>query len=350
VNDLLSQSYLNTNNVDQALTYIEGLTSMSVQVKAVYQKVTFKKGTELFNGGRYYQAVQMLEKSIKYPYDKEVLGEAYYWMGEAYSIGKKDEDAIQAYSKVFETDTRGTSIAHLKARYGIGYLYYNQKEYDKALRHFRAYVERVESENLGLFLNDALLRLADSYYATKNYERAVGFYNRAISRGNPEKDYAYFQIGMIHGIEKQVNSAVGNFESVIDGYPGSLYFDDALFYKGQVTFENGNYELAIARFTNMISRVPQSPYIPQAYVSRAISHFNMQNLDAAIKDYQYVIRQYPQSKVANNALLGLQEALNAANRTEELSEYIALYKSENPDSKEYLIFCFYLLITPQIGF
>jgi TolA-binding protein len=334
VNDLISQSYLNTNNVDQALAYIESLPTMSVRVRSVYQKVTFKKGIELFNAGRYYDAVRILTKSVEYHYDDEVQSEAYYWLGEAYSIGNKQEEAIQAYKNVFEIEDTGRFISHIKAKYGIGYIYYNMKDYEKALGYFREYVEEVESLHISLFLNDALLRLADCYYATKNYENAIGFYDRAIRRGNPEKDYAYFQIGMIHGIEKRVDNAVGNFERVIEEYPDSRLFDDALFYKGQVTFENGNYELAIKRFTDMITREPQSAYIPQTYVNRAISYYNLQNLNAAIKDYQFVIKEYPQSRVANSALLGLQEAMNAANRTEELSEYIALYKAANPDSKD----------------
>ena len=215
-----------------------------------------------------------------------------------------------AYTNVFEIDDGGMSISSLKARYGMGYLYYNSKDYKLALKQFRTYVERLELEDQDLFLNDALLRLADCYYATKDYERAIGFYNRAIRSGNPDKDYAYFQLGMVHAIEKQISKAIENFDKVIEEYPESRYFDDALFYKGQVTFENGIYDQAITRFTSMISIKSQSPYVPQAYVSRAISNYNLQNLDAAISDYQYVIKQYPQSKVANNALLGLQEAFS----------------------------------------
>lgn len=333
INDLISQSYLNTNNLDQALAYIENLPVMSDRIKAVYQKVTFKKGTELFNAGKYYEAVNMLEKSSRYPYDKDILLQTYFWMGETYSIGNKYPEAIDAYTKVFENDPNGRSFSHIKSRYGIGYAYYNTGDYTRALNHFRAYVERVEAENTNLFLNDALLRLADCYYAVKEYNRAIDFYNLALSRGNPEKDYGYFQIGMVYGIEKNITSAIENFNRVIEQYPDSRLVDDAMFYKAQVTFENGNYPLAIERFSDLIKQHLQSSYIPQAYVSRAIAYFNLKKFDSAISDYQYVLRQYPQSAVTNNALLGLQETLNAVNRTEELAEYIALIKESNPDNK-----------------
>ena len=41
---------------------------------------------------------------------------------------------------------------------------------------------------------------------------------------------------------------------MIDEYPGSIYFDDALFYKGQVTFENGSVGWYEAGWGPMMSK------------------------------------------------------------------------------------------------
>src|SRR5690606_31426620 len=72
-NDLLSEAYLNSNNYSQAIKHIEGLPQKSNRVKQAYQKVTFFKGTEYFNNAKFYNAVQMFEKSLAYPLDKSFV-------------------------------------------------------------------------------------------------------------------------------------------------------------------------------------------------------------------------------------------------------------------------------------
>ena len=333
VNELLSDAYLRSDNYDQAITYIESLPNWSDRIKEVYQKVTYRKGTQLFNAGNYPEAVSMFRQSLKYPIDKSTVLSADFWMGEAYSVGRKYDQAIQAYSDVFRNDPGGTSVQFLKARYGIGYAYYNSKEYSKALGHFKAYTDRIRREGKNYFYNDALLRLADCYYATKDYSDAVSAYNSALREGNSEVDYCYYQLGMVYGIQSDLAASFRNFDLVINQYPSSVYYDDALYYKAQFTFENGDYEPAISRFTTLIENQPQSPYIPFALVSRAVAEHNLKNYSATINDYERVLKDYPRSSVSNSALLGLQESLAAVNRSDEFSRYLDLYKEANPASK-----------------
>ena len=331
-NDLLSEAYLRSENYDQAIAYIESLQGWSDQIKEVYQKVTYRKGTQLFNAGNYPDAVSMFLESVKNPVDLETTLWTYYWMGESYSIGRKYNEAIKAYSEVFRNDPRGTSEAFLKSRYGIGYAYFNTKAYDLALGHFKAYTDVLRREEKKYFYNDAVLRLADCYYATKDYPHALDFYNEALQEGNPETDYCYFQLGLVYGIQGDLASSFRNLDLVINSYTNSVYYDDALYQKAQFTFEHGDYEPAIQRFTRLISLQPQSPYIPYALVNRAVAENNLKRYDSTITDYERVIREFPRQPVANGALLGLREALAAANRSPEFSDYLERYKEANPES------------------
>src|SRR5690606_32840550 len=135
---------LRTTNYDLALEHIESLGVKSEKIKRIYQKVAFYKGVELFNNSRYYDAVQLFQKSLKNDFDKEIVAQTYFWMGEAYSIGEKYDEAINAYGGVFRSAQENDQV-FLKARYGIGYAYYNSKRYDRALPHFREYVSRLEN-------------------------------------------------------------------------------------------------------------------------------------------------------------------------------------------------------------
>lgn len=334
LNELLSQSYLKTDDVNKAISYIEALPEKTDKVREVYQFVTFKKATEFFNAGQYYNAVQMFERSLTYPMNTETSLSAWFWMGEAYSIGKRYDDAIKSYQKVLQNDPSGKSLTFIKAQYGLGYAYFNTGAYDRALNHFRIYVRQAGSGNQRMFYDDAMLRLADCYYVTKQYNDAIKIYRQAIDMGNTEQDYCFYQIGLIHSFLGHRQDAEQNFNMVLSRFKNSVWYDDALFRKSKVAFESGDYSTAIQRYSQFITELGQSPLIPYALIDRAISYYNLKNYDQCINDYSRVINEFPRHDAANNALLGLQEVLTAANRSDEFTDYLTEYKKANPEDKD----------------
>ena len=332
VNDLLSEAYLNSNDYAQAIKHIESLPTKSTRVKQAYQKVTFFKGTEFFNNAKFYNAVQMFEKSLEYPLDEEFVVRAHFWSGEAYTTGKKYDEAIASYSAVFR-NTNEDNIYHLKSRYGIGYSYFNKKEYEKALPHFRAYVEKLQNAGNKLFYKDAVIRLADCYYTTKSYSNALRFYNEAIKENNPEMDYAYYQLGVIEGIQGNYESAKEHLTKVVNQYASSRYVDDALFELAQLNFEQGNYDAAIAGFTKIIDTKQQSEFVPYALLRRAIANFNLQKYEQTSADYKAILDDYITHELANSALAGLQQVLTQLGKSDEFDRYLSQYKVANPDNE-----------------
>ncbi|MGC4022948.1 MAG: tetratricopeptide repeat protein [Cyclobacteriaceae bacterium] len=85
---------------------------------------------ELFNQENYDQAIQYFEKSLEHPSDKNYVVEASFWNGEAYSIGRKYDEAAKNYLKVV-TDNETNPALVVKARYGLGYAYFNLQQYDR---------------------------------------------------------------------------------------------------------------------------------------------------------------------------------------------------------------------------
>lgn len=328
--ELLSKSLLNSNDYGQAIAYMEELENKSPEIREAYQEVSFLKGTELFNDAKFYQSVQMFEKSLRYPQNKELVAKANYWSGEAYSIGKKWDEAINSYAAVFR-NTRPADPLHLASRYGIGYAYYNTEQYDRALTHFKEYVERGGEK--AQFYNDALLRLADSYYANKIYGNAIDTYRKAIKEGNPEQDYAYFQLGLVNSINDRNQEALTAWNTVLDKFGRSPYFDDALYNKSQLLLETGSYQEAINGFRKLQQSQPNSPFIPYTLRSMGIAYFNQKEYQKAAESYERLLSEYPSHQTANSALIGLQETLALLGRTDDFDRYLALYKKANPSDK-----------------
>ncbi|MEQ8423258.1 MAG: tetratricopeptide repeat protein, partial [Cyclobacteriaceae bacterium] len=328
VKEVLSQAYVNANNYNKAIEYIEALPSRGLAINRAYQKATMLKGIELFNMEQYADAVKMFEKSLQYPVEQDYVAEASFWNGEAYSIGRKYDEAVENYLRVVGLTDYSNSEITTKTRYGLGYAYFNLQQYDRALFNFKEFVKR-DSPNL----SDGVLRLADCYYVTKSYPDALANYKRAVGLKSTDNDYAHLQAGVISGIQRKYTEAASELDIVLRNYPQSRFIDEAMFQRAQLDFEQGNYAAAVSGFSRLISSNKSSKFVPYAYMRRAASHYNLKDYNKTAQDYITVVDEYSSHPVANDALLPLQEALNLAGRTGEFESHLANFKNANPDAK-----------------
>ncbi len=328
VKEVLSQAYVNANNYNKAIEYIEALPSRGPAINRAYQKATLLKGIELFNMEQYAGAVQMFEKSIQYPVDPNYLAEASFWNGEAYSIGRKYEAAAVNYLRVIGISNYENTEVLTKTRYGLGYAYFNLQQYDRALFNFKEFVKQASPN-----LPDGVLRLADCYFVTKVYPEALANYRKAIQLGSIDNDYAHLQAGVILSIQMKYDLAAAELDQVIKSYPQSRFVDEAMFQRAQLDFEQGKYSEAVSGFSKLITSNKSSKFVPYAYMRRAASYYNLKDYNKTATDYITVVDEYSGHPVAKDALLPLQEALNLAGRGGEFETHMAYFKNANPDAQ-----------------
>jgi TolA-binding protein len=331
IKELLSQAYVNASNYNKAIEYIEALPRKSPAIERAFQKATLLKGVELFNKEDYPTAVDFFEKSLKYPVDQDYVAEASFWNGEAYSIGKKYEQAAENYLRIIGISGLTNQELVLKARYGLGYAYYNLQQYERALFSFKEFVTKSPRSQPNLA--DGTLRLADCYYVAKTYPEALVNYRKVTQMSSPDADYAHLQSGIILGIMSKYTEAVVELEKVIRDYPKSGVYDEAVFRKAELDFEQGNYSQAVESYSKLIQDNPSSRFAPYAYTRRAASYYNLKVYDKTAQDYITVIENYPNHPAGSDIILQLQEALNLTGRSAEFDKYFNLVKNANPDAK-----------------
>jgi len=333
-NNLISEAFLNTNDYSRAITFIEKIPNKSERIKEAYQKVTFYKGTEFYNAAKYFEAVKLFDKSLQFPQDKDLQTAANFWKGESYATSRSYGAAVRAYKEVFNTRNRASEY-YLKSNYGIGYAYYNSKDYRNARIYFKSYVDALQRATDKQNYNDAILRLADCYYVEKEYATAISYYQRAIDNSNPQTDYAYFQKGVVRDFQDRSDQAIQELDVVINRYSNSRYYDDAIYKKAQIQLENQKYRESIQGFNRIIERLEQSPFIPYAYEGRAQAFFNMEDYDRSIADYKFILDEYiANEQVANSALLGLQDVLKLQDRVIEFGPYLAKVQTAHPENDQ----------------
>ncbi|WP_460908998.1 tetratricopeptide repeat protein [Spirosoma areae] len=330
-NELVGEAYFASNNYPAAIAYIEGLKRRTPKINATYQRLTYNQGVNDFNAERYPQAVANLDKSLKFPVDNELQQAAQFWKAEAYSAGKQYDTAIPLYASISKS---GSGDYASKSLYALGYAYYNKKDYPRALPYFRDFVSRGGDADNRPQLLDATVRLADAYFATKQYENAIRSYDQAITQNAPDKDYASYQKAVILTYVGRDAEAKAQFDQVQRQFPNSRFVDESLFQKANVDFEKGAYQAAIQNYTKLIQDKPNSSLIPAALLKRAIAYGNIQQYDPAVADYKRILDNYGDSEQAQSALLGIQNTLNDAGRPEEFSQVLGQYKKSNPGSTD----------------
>ena len=339
VDQLLGDSFLASTDYAEALAYLESVgDERSDKLNATYQRVAYSQAATLYNAGKYSEALPLLDKSLKYPQDDGLRAAAQVLRGEIYSVGQQYPEAIAAYALAARQARRGgvsddeTQYVQL-ARYGLGYAYYNTKEYDKARPQFQAYLADASARPTDPNYYDATLRVADTYYVAKSYQPALDLYNKVIDANAADKDYAYYQKGVTLGLLGRRDEADQTLAALLRATPNSRYAEQAVFQQAQLAFQAGDYGPAVTGFSKLIANRPDSPLLPDAYQRRGVAYQNLEQPAKAVADFRTVLASYPRSSAAPQALSNLQESLTALGRTEDFDKDLADFKAQNPNTK-----------------
>ncbi|MDQ1089067.1 TolA-binding protein [Siphonobacter sp. SORGH_AS 1065] len=335
--ELRGEGLLLSNNYALILDYLDKERNLSPKQRNQYQQAAYNIGINAYNAEQFDRAIAAFDKSLKYNDNRDLAVAARFWKAEATSAQQKYAEVIPQYTQLIASSEQSRIVPDYKirSRYGLGYAYYNTREYDKASTQFKAYTDAVRGLPSADRSNyeDAMIRLADTYLVAKRYDEATKIYDQVAVTGKSDKDNALYNKGISLLYTDKYAEARTTLNQLLNQYPNSPYVDDAIFQLGMVELNQQNYQGAVAQFTKLIKQQPQSPILHAAYLQRAIAYSNMKRYDEAIADYQVILSKYAASKSAESALIGVQDALNSAGRPEEFSTIIKGYEQSNPNGE-----------------
>lgn len=324
---MLSEACLHTRDYDLAITHIEQLASPLPSVLELYQRITFYKGGEYFNNDVYNRAIDLLKQSLRYPLNQVLSTQAQLWLGESYSALQQYAQAIPIYQRVLAS-LSPTDPSYTQAVYGLGYAYFNTSCYPQAMLQFLEYDRQPQDRTPTPWRQDARLRLADCYYAIKDYQKALQCYSYARSY---RPAYVHYQEGIVCGILKNKQAALTSFQVILDHYADTIFYEKALLEIARIDLTHNNYQQAIQQLTKLIRQRPQSTLIPDAFLYRAVAYVNLAQYDRAIQDYEQLLKRYPKHTYAQSALLELSRICSLVGKPEHYEAYLTAYQATNPD-------------------
>ena len=330
VNGLISENYFLTNNYDKIITYLSSLKTISKLDRNKFQFITYQRGVREFNKGNFKNSIKYFNLSSRYNVNNDIYIKSLINKSEALFIGNKYNESKNVLLTLLKYKPI-PELLLLKAQLSLAYTYYNLNEYEEASKYFKIYVDReLKNKNEEIFNSDTYLRLADSYYASKNFKKAIESYEK-ISEKKSDKNYLNYQIGLSYnGINKN-NQSIEFLDKVIDEGKNSLV-DDALFRKAQIYLESSEFDNSILTQNKLIQFHPYSNYLPYAYLNRATCYFNLRAYDQSEEDYLYILKNIMDEKIQNEALLGYQKVVSFTKNYSVLNESISNFRKKFPNN------------------
>ena len=133
---------------------------------------------------------------------------------------------------------------------------------------------------------DALNRVGDSFYFNRDFREAERYYGQATDANPETADYAAYQRAFVLGLQHNYQGKITALDNLMQRFPNSQYFDDALYEKSRsLTMLNREQE-AIAVLQRLVSDFPRSPLASQAGVQLGQLYYNIGNYQQSITAYK----------------------------------------------------------------
>lgn len=321
INELVVSSFIHQQDYDGALTYLK--KKKSTENTALTFEVSLYRGIQLFNE-------QKIEKSLpffteaKQSNNQDIRQKAHYWEAETLYRLEKYQDALAKFNQVKRIIGSSSREEFSLIDYNIGYTHFKLKEYDKAITLFSQFLSsNIEDDAVK---NDAAIRYADSYFATKEYDDAIKIYKKVINDFGSEADYAQYQIGMSYGFRNNDDAKIDALTKVINDYETSNLKDDAWYQLASTYTQIKDNRKAHDAYDELLSEHPKSIFVPKALVRQGLLFYSENENKKALEKFKLTVSKFPNSA---DALEAVRNAKNIYVDEDNLDAYVAWTKTLN---------------------
>ncbi len=293
--------YYTTKNYAEALKSIDRINSQDIRLQDAKQRIAYYRGIELFNEEKYLEAVDLFTMSLKINRDPVIKAKATYWMAECFHILGDYDNAINFYTD-FLSSSGSRSINYFeRAYYNLAYSHYEKGKFASAIFWFKEYIDKEDPKFKGL-INDAYLRIGDSYFVNKEYQNAIDAYDKAVRLDIANTDYSLLQLAIAQGLMGKYKLKAQTLKKLVNEEASSIYTDDALNELGKTYLVLNLNDDALAYYNQLITDYPNSTFMAEAHLKVGLIYYNKENDDLALNSFDRVIEKYPSTPEAKEAL------------------------------------------------
>ena len=230
------------------------------------------------------------------------------------------DSALTNYQKFKQQPQAPECIENQSIEYQIAYVYFKQKDYQKAATHFKTFVASgVEDPSK---INDAYLRLGDSYFVTSTYQKAINAYSHSQKLNAKTADYTVFQTAISYGFLKNKTKKIHLLNQLVSNYPKSLYRDDAFYVLGTTYTSMNKNRQALESYDQLLREYPKSSFVPRVLLKKGLIFYNDNKNDKALAMYKEAVRRYPNTAIAQEAVRNARQIYVDTGRVDEYADWV----------------------------
>jgi len=232
------------NKIDESIIYFERFLSNPVELPEVNQRhARYSLAYGYFKKGIYEKALENFSLVARYNHSNMIetyQKDAFLRIADCQLMQKQYKAAMQSYQKVIEyrwefTDYATFQLAIING--GIGKL----SEKIKILTDFDDQFPQ------SLYINDALIELADTYTNQEKFKEAVVPLTKILINKNATIYYplAYYKLGIVYFNLNKNEEALSTFKDLVNKYPKAVESENAIEFIKNIFLENQTPSLYI---------------------------------------------------------------------------------------------------------
>jgi len=326
--------YTTTKNYKDAVESIEKIKILTPELKQAYQKVAFFRGVDLYNNSEFADAIKYFDKALSFKFDKQINTMASYWKGEAYYRNKEYQKAIDSYL-AFISEPGAINYKELgDANYNLGYAYNKLGDYSASTLWFRKFVT-FKPQSDPKKINDALNRIGDGYYMKKDYAAAVDYYDQSYKMKLINADYALFQKAMANGVQKKYGEKITDLKSFISNYAisSSTFIQKAKFELAYTYDIDNQKDLALVAFKKFFEEYPNSSYENTCLSKIGLIYYTKKQDDDALFYFDKLIRRDRKSPDADAAIATVKSIYSTKGDIDIMQAYLKSIGADLPQAE-----------------
>ena len=206
------------------------------------------------------------------------------------------------------------------ALYNLGYCDFSRKDMAGARSAFEKFLEAYPARDR--YRADAYNRLGDIRYSDREFEAAVGDYDRAVALNTPERYYAQYKRAVTLGILGRTEPKLQALRQIVAAGQGD-YVDAASYELGRSYIAQERYAEGAGQLERFIADYPSSPRRAQALADLGLAYLNLGDKEKSLKYYDMVVETAPQSSEAKGAMQGIREIYVSDGKVDDYFDYAA---------------------------
>lgn len=303
---LQSQLFAATSNYKDAYESLLLSKAGNEVYDQTMQRVAYSYALQQLQQQRPDVADSLLNASLSYNREQSYTAAANFWKGELAYRGHRNEEALQ-YSQTFLSQYSGSGVNAISAEatpahayLNMGYASLDESNFGKAQEYFSKAGGAGSSKEVAA---TAGLREADAAFMQKDFNRAIGLYNKAAAGSGRDADYARLQAAIIYGLQGKTSEKVRLLQS-LQG-TNSVYRADARYELGITEMEQNHYQQAITLLEPLANSKDNRSLAAKALLKTGTAYQQLDQDDNAIAAYSRLVKEYPNAPERNDALAAL---------------------------------------------